>query len=164
MRHILSVLVENKPGVLSRISGLFSGRGFNISSLTVGETEDPSVSRMTIVVTGDDAILEQVSKQLNKVVDTIKVYDLTREAHLERELALIKVQPEGKERSEIVQLAEIFRAKIVDVSEKTYTFEITGANDKVNAFIELCWPFNIKELIRTGAVAIAREIKRKATK
>lgn len=161
MRHILSVLVENQPGVLSRVSGLFSGRGFNITSLTVGETEDPTVSRMTIVVAGDDAVLEQVSKQLNKLVDTIKVYDLTSEAHLERELALIKVQPETKNRSEIVQLAEIFRAKINDVSEKTYTLEITGANDKVNAFIELLKPFGIKELIRTGAVAIAREIKLK---
>lgn len=161
MRHILSVLVENKPGVLSRVSGLFSGRGFNISSLTVGETEDASVSRMTIVVTGDDAILEQVSKQLNKLVDTIKVHDLTSTAHLERELALIKVKPESKDRSEIVQLAEIFRAKIVDVSEKTYTFEITGSNDKVMAFIDLLRAFNIKELIRTGAVAIARDSKKK---
>lgn len=160
MRHILSVLVENKPGVLSRVSGLFSGRGFNISSLTVGETEDPSLSRMTIVVTGDDAILEQISKQLHKLVDTVKVFDLTASAHLERELVLIKVQPDAKDRAEIVQIAEIFRAKIVDVSEKTYTFEITGANEKINAFIELLTPFHIKELIRTGAVAIARESKK----
>lgn len=161
MRHTLSVLVENKPGVLSRVSGLFSGRGFNITSLTVGETEDPTISRMTIVVTGDDAIIEQVTKQLNKLVDTIKVYDLTSEPHLERELALIKVQAEVKGRSEITQLAEIFRAKIVDVSDRTYTLEITGTNDKVSAFVDLLTPFGIKELIRAGTVAVARELKTK---
>lgn len=161
MRHTLSVLVENKPGVLARVAGLFSGRGFNISSLTVGETEDPTTSRMTIVVTGDDAILEQVSKQLNKLIDVIKVYDLTGEVHLERELALIKVQAEMQQRSEILQLAEIFRAKIVDVSDKSYTLEITGTDDKVNAFIDLLRPFGIRELIRTGTVAIARALKKK---
>jgi acetolactate synthase I/III small subunit len=161
MRHTLSVLVENKPGVLARVAGLFSGRGFNISSLTVGETEDPTTSRMTIVVAGDDAILEQVSKQLNKLIDVIKVYDLTGEVHLERELALVKVQAELQQRSEILQLAEIFRAKIVDVSDKSYTLEITGTDDKVNAFIELLRPFGIRELIRTGTVAIARALKKK---
>lgn len=161
MRHILSVLVENKPGVLARVAGLFSGRGYNITSLTVGETEDPTASRMTIVVAGDDAILEQITKQLNKLVDTIKVYDLTGEAHLERELALVKVQAEIKERSEIIQLSEIFRAKIVDVSDRTYTLEITGTADKVNAFIELLRPFGIRELIRTGTVATARVHKKK---
>jgi len=161
MRHTLSVLVENKPGVLARVAGLFSGRGFNITSLTVGETEDPTTSRMTIVVTGDDIILEQVTKQLNKLVDVIKVYDFTGEAHLERELALIKVQAEVKERSEIIQLAEIFRAKIVDVSERTYTLEITGTADKVNAFIDLLRSFGIRELIRTGTVASAREKRRR---
>ncbi len=161
MRHTLSVLVENKPGVLARVAGLFSGRGFNISSLTVGETEDPTTSRMTIVVTGDDAILEQVSKQLNKLIDVIKVYDLTDEVHLERELALVKVQAELVQRSEILQLAEIFRAKIVDVSDKSYTLEITGTDDKVNAFIDLLRPFGIRELIRTGTVAIARALKKK---
>jgi acetolactate synthase I/III small subunit len=160
MRHTLSVLVENKPGVLARVAGLFSGRGFNISSLTVGETEDPTTSRMTIVVSGDDAILEQINKQLNKLVDIIKVYDLTGEAHLERELALVKVQAEIKERSEIIQLSEIFRAKIVDVSDRSYTLEITGTADKVNAFIELLQPFGIRELIRTGTVATARALKR----
>jgi len=161
MRHTLSVLVENKPGVLARVAGLFSGRGFNITSLTVGETEDASTSRMTIVVAGDDAILEQITKQLNKLVDTIKIYDFTGEAHLERELALIKVQAEVRCRSEITQLVEIFRAKIVDVSEKSFTLEITGTADKVNAFIELLRPFGIRELIRTGTVAIAREKKKK---
>ncbi len=161
MRHTLSVLVENKSGVLARVAGLFSGRGFNITSLTVGETEDASTSRMTIVVAGDDAILEQITKQLNKLVDTIKIYDFTGEVHLERELALIKVQAEVRCRSEITQLVEIFRAKIVDVSEKSFTLEITGTADKVNAFIELLRPFGIRELIRTGTVAIAREKKKK---
>ncbi len=160
MRHTLSVLVENKPGVLARVAGLFSGRGFNITSLTVGETEDVSTSRMTIVVAGDDAIVEQITKQLNKLVDTIKIYDFTGEAHLERELALIKVQAEVRCRSEITQLVEIFRAKIVDVSDKSFTLEITGTADKVNAFIELLRPFGIRELIRTGTVAIAREKKK----
>ena len=161
MLHTLSVLVENKPGVLSRIAGLFSGRGFNITSLTVGETDDPTTSRMTIVVAGDDAILEQVTKQLNKLVDVVKVYYFTSEAYLERELALIKVQAEVRQRSEIIQLVEIFRAKIVDVSEKTFTLEMTGKSDKVNAFIDLLQAFGIKELIRTGTVAIARQARTK---
>jgi acetolactate synthase I/III small subunit len=160
MRHTLAVQVENKPGVLARIAGLFSGRGFNITSLTVGETEDPTASRMTIVVTGDDVILEQVSKQLNKLVDVIKVSDLTGEAHLERELTLLKVQAEAGQRAEITQLAEIFRAKIVDVSERTLTLEITGDASKMNAFIDLMRPFGIKELVRTGMVAMAREKSR----
>jgi acetolactate synthase-1/3 small subunit len=161
MRHTLSVVVENKPGVLARVAGLFSGRGFNITSLTVGETEDPTTSRMTIVVTGDDAILEQITKQLNKLIETIKVYDFTDESHLERELALVKVQAEIRQRSEIIQLAEIFRGKIVDVAERTYTLELTGTADKVDAFIDLLRPFGIKELIRTGTVAIARGTKKK---
>jgi acetolactate synthase-1/3 small subunit len=161
MRHTLSVLVENKPGVLARVAGLFSGRGFNISSLTVGETADPTTSRMTIVVTGDDAIIEQINKQLNKLIDVIKVNDLTSEAYLERELALIKVQAEVSKRGELMQLADIFRSQIVDVSEKSYTFEITGKADKVNAFIDLLKPFGIRELIRTGTVATVRESKRK---
>ncbi|MCD4812370.1 acetolactate synthase small subunit [bacterium] len=161
MRHTLSVLVENKPGVLARVAGLFSGRGFNITSLTVGETEDDTISRMTIVVTGDDAILEQITKQLNKLVDVIKVYDYTAEAHLERELALIKVQAEVQQRSEVTQLTEIFRAKIVDVSDRAYILEITGTADKVNAFIELLQPFGIREIIRTGTVATARGNKKR---
>ena len=161
MQHTLSVLVENKPGVLSRVAGLFSGRGFNINSLTVGETEDPTVSRMTIVVAGDDNILEQVSKQLNKLVDTIKVLDLTEEAHLEHGLVLIKVQAEPGKRAEIAQLAELFRAKIVDVSELSMILEITGSADKVDALVDLLRPFGIKELVRTGPVAMTRETKRK---
>jgi acetolactate synthase-1/3 small subunit len=161
MRHTLSVLVENKPGVLARVAGLFSGRGFNISSLTVGETEDPTVSRMTVVSAGDDAILEQISKQLNKLIDVIKVLDLTEEAHLERELLLVKVAAEPGQRSELIQMAEIFRAKIVDVSERALTFEITGDANKVGAFIDLVRGFGIKELVRTGTVAVARETKKK---
>jgi acetolactate synthase I/III small subunit len=161
MRHTLSVLVENKPGVLARVAGLFSGRGFNISSLTVGETEDPNISRMTVVSAGDDAILEQISKQLNKLVDVIKVLDLTEEAHLERELLLVKVAAEPGQRSELIQMAEIFRAKIVDVSERALTFEITGDASKVGAFIDLVRGFGIKELVRTGTVAVARETQKK---
>jgi acetolactate synthase I/III small subunit len=159
MQRTLSVLVENKPGVLSRVAGLFSGRGFNIGSLTVGETEDPTVSRMTIVVAGDDNILEQVSKQLNKLVDTIKVLDLTEEAHLEHELVLIKVSAEPGRRAEIIQLAELFRARIVDVSTASLILEITGSADKVDALVELLRPFGIKELVRTGPVAMTRETK-----
>ncbi len=159
MRHTLSVLVENKPGVLARVAGLFSGRGFNITSLTVGETEDATVSRMTIVVAGDDNILDQVSKQLDKLVDTIKVLDITQEAHVEHELVLIKVQAEAGQRAEITQLAEIFRAKIVDVSAKTFILEITGSAEKVDAFVELMRTFGIKELVRTGPVALTREGK-----
>jgi len=161
MQHTLSVLVENKPGVLARIAGLFSGRGFNITSLTVGETEDSSISRMTIIVTGDDAILEQVSKQLNKLVDVIKVLDLTDEAHLERELVLVKVTAESGRRAELTPLVDIFRGKIVDVSEKSLTLQVTGAGSKVNAFIDLVRPFGIKELVRTGIVALARDPKKK---
>jgi acetolactate synthase-1/3 small subunit len=163
MRHTLSVLVENKPGVLARVAGLFSGRGFNISSLTVGETEDPQISRMTIVSAGDDAIMEQISKQLNKLIDVIKVLDLTGESHLERELLLVKVTSEGGQRAEVTQLAEIFRAKIVDVSERTLTFEITGDANKLDAFVDLVKGFGIKELVRTGTVAVAREMKKKKT-
>ena len=137
MRHTISVLVENKAGVLSRVSGLFSGRGFNIESLTVGETEDPTVSRMTIVVAGDDIILEQITKQLNKLIDTIKVIDLTKENFINRELALIKVTAASADRSEIMQIVNIFRAKIVDISPKTFTIEATGSEDKVNALINI---------------------------
>ncbi|MEK6645557.1 MAG: acetolactate synthase small subunit [Candidatus Firestonebacteria bacterium] len=156
MRHTISVLVENKAGVLSRVSGLFSGRGFNIESLTVGETEDPTVSRMTIVVAGDDIILEQITKQLNKLIDTIKVIDLTKENFINRELALIKVTAASADRSEIMQIVNIFRAKIVDISPKTFTIEATGSEDKVNALINILKGFGIKEMVRTGTVALSR--------
>ncbi|MCX5777128.1 MAG: acetolactate synthase small subunit [Candidatus Firestonebacteria bacterium] len=164
MKHTISVLVENKPGVLARVVGLFSGRGFNIESLTVGETEDVCVSRMTIVVGGDDMILEQVSKQLNKLVDIIKVIDMTEKQFINRELALIKVAVNSGNRGEVIQVVNIFRGKVVDISSKTFTVEVTGSDDKINALIEILLPFGIKEMVRTGAVAINREWQKEETK
>ncbi|MDI6860122.1 MAG: acetolactate synthase small subunit [Methanocellales archaeon] len=159
MKHTLSVLVENKPGVLARVSGLFSRRGFNIDSLAVGVTENPEISRMTIVVEGDDRVLEQVTKQLNKLIDVIKVSDLMAEESVERELVMIKVVAEPKMRSEIMQIADIFRARIVDVSPKTLIIEVTGDEAKVNAMESLLKQFGIKELVRTGKVALTRGLK-----
>jgi len=162
MRHTISVLVENKFGVLSRISGLFSGRGYNIESLSVGETVDPQISTMTIVTTGDDQIIEQITKQLNKLIDVIKVTDMTELEHVEREMVLVKVSPRQEDKSEVLNIAEIFRGRIVDSSQKTYTIEITGEEKKIEAFIELMKPMGIKEFVRTGKVAIAREgVKKK---
>ena len=157
MRHTISVLVENKFGVLSRISGLFSGRGYNIESLSVGETIDPKVSVMTIVTTGDDWIVEQITKQLNKLIDVIKVVDMTELDHVEREMVLIKVSPRQEDKAEVLRLAEIFRGRIVDSSPKTYTIEITGDEKKIAAIVELLRPMGIKEFVRTGKIAIARE-------
>jgi len=154
MRHIISVLVENKFGVLARIAGLFSGRGYNIDSLCVAETDDPTLSRMTIVTHGDDKIIEQIEKQLNKLIDTIKVSDLTHKEHVERELVLIKVK--GEKRREIMEIISIFRAKIVDVSSKTLTIETTGDEKKISAFIELLKPYGIIEIARTGKIALTR--------
>jgi len=156
LRHVISVIVENRPGVLTRVSSLFSRRGFNIESLTVGVTEDPSLSRMTIVSNGDDATLEQIVKQLHKLIDTIKVIDLPKEATVKRELILIKVESTGSTRGEIVQIADVFRAKIIDVGESTLTVEITGEEGKLEAFINLMKKFGIKELVRTGKVALHR--------
>lgn len=156
VRHTISVLVENKAGVLARVVGLFSARGFNIDSLAVGETEDPAISRMTIVVRGDETILEQVEKQLNKLIDVIKVSDFAGKPHLERDLALIKIHAEKSKRSEIMQVVDIFRAKIVDASSDTVIVEITGDEDKIQAFIRMIQPFGIKEMIRAGVVAMAR--------
>ncbi|OGP21965.1 MAG: acetolactate synthase small subunit [Deltaproteobacteria bacterium GWA2_55_10] len=161
MRHTISVLVCNEFGVLSRISGLFSGRGFNIESLSVAETLDPEISRMTIVTSGDDKVLEQINKQLNKLVNVIKVYDFTDEEHIERELALIKVNLTSETRAEIISIVDIFRAKVVDVSPRTYTIEITGDEEKIRAITELLRPFGIKEIVRTGRVAMARSPKQK---
>lgn len=157
MRHTISVLVENKFGVLSRISGLFSGRGYNIESLSVGETIDPKVSVMTIVTTGDDWIVEQITKQLNKLIDVIKVVDMTELDHVEREMVLIKIAPRQEDKAEVLRLAEIFRGRIVDSSPKTYTIEITGDEKKIAAIVELLRPMGIKEFVRTGKIAIARE-------
>lgn len=157
MRHTISVLVENKFGVLSRISSLFSGRGYNIESLSVGETVDPQISTMTIVTTGDDQIIEQITKQLNKLIDVIKVIDMTELEHVEREMVLIKVAPKQQDKAEVLNLTEIFRGRVVDSSQKTFTIEITGNEKKIEAFVELMKPIGIKEFVRTGKVAIARE-------
>jgi acetolactate synthase-1/3 small subunit len=151
--------VENKFGAFNRIAGLFSAKGYNIESLSVGPTEDESVSRMTIVTEGDDAIIEQIIKQLNKVIDTIKVTDLTYESFVERELVLVKVQTTADSRSEIMQIAEIFRAKVVDISARTLTLEATGSKQKVDAIIKMLKPFVIKEIARTGQVALKREFQ-----
>lgn len=159
MRHTISVLVDNEFGVLSKVSGLFSGRGFNIESLCVAETLDPKVSRMTIVTTGDDQVVEQITKQLNKLINVIKVSDLTAEEHIERELAMIKVHVDVKDRAEILSIVDIFRAKVIDVSPITYTIEMTGDNEKVKAIMELLKPFGIKEIVRTGKIAMARSPK-----
>ncbi|MBZ0157914.1 MAG: acetolactate synthase small subunit [Alphaproteobacteria bacterium] len=161
MRHTISVLVENKFGVLSRVAGLFSGRGYNIESLSVGETIDPQVSIMTIVTTGDDWIIEQITKQLNKLIDVIKVTDLTELDHVEREMVMIKIAPRQENKAEVLRIAEIFRGRVVDSSPSTYTIEITGDEKKIEAFIELMKPMGIKEFVRTGKVAIARETVRK---
>ncbi|AFC98983.1 acetolactate synthase, small subunit [Methanocella conradii HZ254] len=157
--HTLSVLVANKPGVLTHVSGLFSRRGYNIDSLTVGVTENPEISRMTIVVHGDEHVIEQVTKQLNKLIDIIKVVDLSPQESVDRELALIKVSASPESRGEIIQIVNIFRAKIVDVSAKSLIIEVTGSTDKINALEELMRPFGIKEMVRTGKVALVRGAK-----
>lgn len=156
MRHILAVLVENNPGVLTRIAGLFSRRGYNIDSLTVGRTENQNISRMTIVVEGDDLVLEQVTKQLHKLIDVIKINDITSEQYVDRELVLIKVGAEPTNRGEILQIVDIFRARIVDIGRRTLIIECTGDEGKTNAVIESLKPFGIKELVRTGKVAMLR--------
>ena len=163
-RHTIAVLVENKFGVLSRVAGLFSARGYNIESLSVGETLDPSMSRMTLVVRGDEFVIEQVMKQLHKLIDVIKVTDLTDESHVERELVLIRVNAEPQHRAEIMRTADIFRARIVDVTPQSFTIEATGDEGKLEALIELLRPMGIQELVRTGKVAIARGAKTRAKK
>ena len=159
MRHTISVLVENKFGVLARISTLFAARGFNIDSLAVGETEDPSVSRMTIVVQGDASVLEQVTKQLNKLVDVIKVNDFNDVDFVERGLALVKINASKTARAEIFRIAGVFRARIVDIAQNSLTAEVTGDEEKIEAFIETVAPYGVKEVCRTGAVAMSRGSK-----
>ena len=156
MRHIISAIVENKPGVLAHIAGLFAGRGFNIDSLAVGETEDLTRSRMTVVVRGDDAVLEQVRKQLSKIVDVIKVSDFAGEDIVERDLMLIKVGVRPEKRGEVFEVASVFRGKIVDIGAKHLTIEIAGPEKKIEAFIDLLKPYGIKELARTGRIALGR--------
>src|SRR5919198_4719392 len=162
MEHIISVTVENKFGVLSRVAGLFSGRGFNIESLSVAPTLDPSTSMMPIVTSGDDKIIEQIVKQLNKLIDVIKVVDINESEFVEREMALIKIHTRQEDRAEALRIADIFRAKVVDSTPTTYTIEITGDVKKVEAAINLLQPLGIKELVRTGRVAIPREPARSA--
>ena len=157
MRHaVFSILVENSAGVLSRVAGLFSRRGYNIDSLTVGETTDPTVSRMTVTVTGDDDVLEQIEKQLSKLIDVKEVVELPAEASVCRELVLVKVECDTTRRQEIIAISDIFRANIVDVSTKSVIIELTGAQSKLNAFIELLNGFKITELARTGITGLAR--------
>ncbi len=159
MRHTFAVLVENNPGVLSRVAGLFSRRGFNIESLVVGETEDKTTSRMTIVVEGDEKILEQVSKQLNKQIEVIKVTDIPDDESVNRQLALIRVAADQSTRQEILQITEIFRCRIVDIGRKSLIVEATGDETKIQAIIESLKPFGIQELVRTGKVAMLRGVK-----
>lgn len=156
MQHTITVLVENKPGVLARVAGLFARRGFNIESLAVSITNDPTMSRMTVVVRGDDSTLEQINKQTTKLIDVIRVVDYTEVPKLERELAMIKVEAEKERRAEIMQIVDIFRAKIVDISDTTFTIEVTGNTDKVDAIERLLTPFGISEVVRTGKIALAR--------
>jgi len=156
MRHTISVLVENKFGVLTRVAGLFSGRGFNIDTLNVAPTQDPSASRMTIVTRGDDATLDQAVKQLNKLVNVLKVQDFREDEYVDRELVLIKVSVDSRSRPEVMQITDIFRAKIVDVQPKSLTIEITGNESKVEKFIDLMKAFGVLDLTRTGKVALPR--------
>ena len=156
MRHIISILVENEAGALCRVAGLFSARAFNISSLTVAPTEDPSVSRMTVVSEGSEQIIEQITKQLNKLVDVIKLIDLNESPHIERELMLIKVRATGEQREEVKRTSDIFRGRIIDVTDTTYVIELTGTGSKLDAFIAALDPRLIVEVVRTGSCGIAR--------
>jgi acetolactate synthase I/III small subunit len=158
-KHILSILVENQPGVLARVAGLFSGRGFNIESLCVAETNEPRVSRMTIVTNGDLGVVEQIKKQLNKIVDVIKVVDFTGKKFVQRELALIKVHARPENRAEVLRMVDIFRCRVIDVGAEYYTVELTGDEGKISAFLNLLKPMGIKEIARTGALALGREKK-----
>lgn len=156
MRHIISVLLENEAGALSRVAGLFSARAYNIESLTVAPTEDSSLSRMTVITSGSDDIVEQITKQLNKLIEVVKVVDLSEAAHIERELMLIKVRAAGKDREEMKRMSDIFRGRIIDVTDGTYTIELTGTGAKLDAFLEALDKSVILETVRTGASGIAR--------
>lgn len=160
MRHTISIFVDNESGVLSRVAGLFSARGFNIESLNVAPTEDPDTSRITLITSGDDFIIQQIIKRFNNMVNVIRVTDLSESNRVEREMALIKVKTTDKNRAEILRIVDIFRAKVVDTSLKSYTIEITGDIEKVEGFIQLLKPFGIKEIARTGTVAMTRENKK----
>jgi acetolactate synthase-1/3 small subunit len=159
MKHTISVLLQNKPGVLSRVTGLFSGRGFNIQSLCVAETLDPAVSCLTLVTSGPDHIIEQITKQLHKLIDVIKVVDISESDFVEREMALIRVKAESNTRAEVLRVIDIFRGKVVDVSPRSYAVEITGPQSKIKAVIDILKPIGIQEIVRTGTIAMARAKK-----
>ncbi len=156
MRHIISILMENESGALSRVAGLFSARGYNIESLTVAPTEDPSLSRMTLVTSGSENVIEQITKQLNKLIDVVKLIDLAESAHIERELMLIKIKTTESNRAEVRSMTEIFRGRILDITSGTYVIEMTGPSDKLDAFIAASGPDNIVEVVRSGATGISR--------
>ena len=156
MRHIISILVENESGALSRISGLFSARGYNIESLTVAPTDEPTLSRMTVVTAGSDNVIEQITKQLNKLVDVVKLMDLTEHGHIEREMMLLKVMAQAEDREEIKRLADIFRGRIIDVNDRAYIIELTGTGEKLDAFIKAIGSRTIHEVVRSGAMGIPR--------
>ncbi|HAJ92160.1 MAG TPA: acetolactate synthase small subunit [Gammaproteobacteria bacterium] len=156
MRHIISILMENEAGALSRVAGLFSARGYNIESLTVAPTEDPSLSRMTLVTRGTEEIIEQITKQLNKLIDVVRLMDMTEGPHIEREMMLVKVQAQGERRNELKRLSDIFRGRIIDVTDATYTIELTGAGDKLDAFLQALDKGVIVEVVRSGVSGIAR--------
>jgi len=161
LRHTISLLVDNESGVLSRIAGLFSARGFNIESLCVAESSEPDTSRITLVTSGDPNIIEQVTKRFNNMVNVIKVSNLTGDTRVEREMILVRVEANKETRAEILRIVDIFRAKVVDVSQKNYMLELTGDIDKISAFIDLLRPLGIKEIARTGTVAMTREVQKK---
>ena len=156
MRHIISILLENESGALSRVAGLFSARAYNIESLTVAPTDDPSLSRMTLVTTGTDEIVEQVCKQLNKLIDVVKLVDLTKDIHVERELILIKVKAENEQRDEVMRLAEIFNGHIIDLTDTTYTLEVTGDSEKIDAVLKALKNITILEVVRSGQLGMGR--------
>ena len=159
MRHIISILVENESGALSRVAGLFSARGYNIESLTVAPTEDPTLSRMTLVTRGDEAIIEQITKQLNKLVEVVKLLDLSDGPHIEREMMLIKLKAENGRRDEVARLVDIFRGKVVDVTDSTFVVELTGKSAKLDAFIKAAHEDSVIEVVRSGPLGIARGAK-----
>ena len=156
MRHIISILMENEAGALSRVAGLFSARGYNIESLTVAPTEDPSLSRMTLVTRGTDEIIEQITKQLHKLIDVVKLMDMTDGPHIEREMLLVKLHAEGERRNELKRVSDIFRGRIIDVTDHTYTVELTGDGAKLDAFLQVLEPGSIIEVVRSGVSGIAR--------
>jgi len=159
LRHIISILLENEPGALSRVAGLFTARGYNIESLSVAPTEDETASRMTLVTSGSDEIIEQITKQLNKLIDVVKLLDITGDAHVEREIMLVRVRAGAKQRSEVLQLAAIFKATPVDVGVDSITFMVTGSPTKLNDLLELIRPFGLVDLVKSGRIALNREPK-----